>query len=224
MSSLNISFEEKDYSAFSIVYCLERFCSLTGKLLLLDKIAIMLSENINPRYIYLLPHSKDIWEKDYLTIDDTNFQWSVPLSAVKGTPNKPFFDLLKKLKRPVLYNLVKDEYIPVLDLSTPNVFKIRSIIFNSPGDINIDLGVGDFLTKVFTLKKDEKRKQEIHELQKEDMMLDIEYKQMRNEYFKRLLTNKPAYVNYINQDIETNVQKIHQLRTNFGIKQIDIKA
>jgi len=234
MKSVRIRFSADQYSPWMISNYIDRFSSLATNLAIAKKLALVLSEGLNPRMISLVHQSRDLWSIGYPTHPNDDIAWFVPLVATnEHGPNEYFFDLLRKLKRPMPVILSDEEINPLIDIYSPDVIKLLTASFNSPGYVtfSLGLGLGELLHEIRFGKKKELREQEKHKHEIRAITLDNQKREQEllaialdnAERMEKLQRVGRDYVNKIGETMESTIDSLETLNQKADVQSIELE-
>lgn len=161
MERLRICFRSDQLSPWVVSHYIEQFSTYMARMEVCLQVARLLSEDEDPRRIFLIQKSRDLWLPKILEPDQ---QLWIALGDAKRGLNHDFFDYLNRIRRPSPWLLHDNVPKPLLDVSSPEFIYLKRLEFNSPGEVsfNIGLGLAELLREIRYGKAMEQRRQEKH--------------------------------------------------------------
>jgi len=186
---IQILFQRKYVQPWILSYYLDRFSSLLTRLELCIQISSALGTGVHPQEICIIQRSRNLWD-DYQVstgqqliestggaVADSQEQkvsLLLPVTRNQKLVNKEFFYYLHRVKRPNALILSNGKRTPLFDIYSEDFLVVRSLVFNSPGDMTVDVGSGlaEVIHELRYGHHREKREQKSHEKDMEKKTLE----------------------------------------------------
>ena len=161
MEQLNIRFSGERLSPWLVSHYIEQFSTYMARLEVCLQLARQLSEGEDPRRIFLIQKSSDLWLPKLIKPSE---QLWIALGDANKKLNPDFFYYLNRIKRPSPWVLRDNTPALLIDVTSPEFIYLKRVQFNSPGEVsfNIGLGIAEIIRELRYGKAMEKRRKEEH--------------------------------------------------------------